>query len=60
MCLVLRSIFDEGRVVHGQPMDGCGTVKNIPNVCWTENFHVNWLELDGMDCVENDTLMHVN
>ena len=28
-------------------------------VCWTENVHVNLLELDGMDCVENDMLMHV-
>ena len=33
MSLVLRSIFDEGGgAVHGQPMDGCGTVKNSPDV----------------------------
>ena len=28
-------------------------------VCWTENVHVKLLEFDGMDCVENDKLMHV-
>ena len=28
-------------------------------MCWTENIHVNLLESNGMDCVENDMLMHV-
>ena len=34
--------------VHGQPMDGCGTIRCA---CWTEHVHVNLLELDGFNYV---------
>ena len=38
-------------VVHGRPMDGCGTVKNSPDACLTEHVQVNFLELDGFNYV---------
>ena len=31
VCLVLRAILTKG-AIHGQPTDGCGTVKNSPDV----------------------------
>ena len=31
VCLVLRAILMKG-AIHGQPTDGCGTVKNSPDM----------------------------
>ena len=57
MSLVLRSIFDEGGLSMDSPWTDVGLLKTV-SMCLLDRKCP--CELDSMDCVENDMLMHVN
>ena len=48
------------RAVHGQPTH-CfqGLLNTVSNYVLDRNIHVNFLKINGLNCVENDMLMHV-
>ena len=47
------------RAAHGQPTSQFGTVKNSPDVLVRpKNVHVKLLEVNGLNRVENNMLMH--
>ena len=53
----------EPRLMRGMSMDSprtiFGTVKISPDLCvGPKNVHVNFLKINGLNCVENNMLMH--